>query len=488
MPRFGVCLLVLVWSGPAGAQTAAMARAASVAFRSQRDKLTLTSQQRREADQLDDDGQREIRAGRFGEALRDYAHAATVLRNAAWTPELEFAASLEGRMDHVLLEPGQPATLALTSLYPASGKAALSVALVSTVKGGPAERELASGLVESDRLPFAMRITVPEVAAGTYDLEIRLALPEASALTSLRELYVKTFPVHVERLAEAARQLRERLAKRRDSPGLATAQYTLQFYERTDRGEEGVRRFGRYPFREELTEAAAIVDALDAGRDPFVGKRGDFRRAYRSKADGTLQPYRIFIPERYDGTRAALLVVALHGAGGDENDFFDGFPTAPLEAEAQRRGFLVVCPKGRDPFSGYRGTAEQDVFDVLAEVRRQYRIDSGRIYLMGHSMGAYATWRLAKDHPDVFAALGPISGGGNPADVASIRHIPEYIVHGAKDETVPVTESRAMAEAARRAGAEVVYVEVPGAGHQDAAIRQFGPMLDFFARHRKRAE
>ncbi len=55
----------------------------------------------------------------------------------------------------------------------------------------------------------------------------------------------------------------------------------------------------------------------------------------------------------------------------------------------------------------YRGSAEQDVLDVLAEVRRDYKIDSSRIYLMGHSMGGYGTWSVAIAHPELFAALRP---------------------------------------------------------------------------------
>ena len=83
-----------------------------------------------------------------------------------------------------------------------------------------------------------------------------------------------------------------------------------------------------------------------------------------------------------------------------------------LKRQGERVGFIVVCPKGRDTASMYRGSAEQDVIDVLAEVRRDYKVDAARIYLMGHSMGGYGTWSVAMNHPEVFAALGPISGGG----------------------------------------------------------------------------
>ena len=123
------------------------------------------------------------------------------------------------------------------------------------------------------------------------------------------------------------------------------------------------------------------------------------RRAYRSAVDQTLQPYRLFVPDSYDVAKASPLVVALHGMGGDENSMFDSYQNGLLKREAGLRGFLVVCPKGRDSASMYRGSAEQDVMDVLAEVRRDYRIDAKRIYLMGHSMGAYGTWSVAMAHP-----------------------------------------------------------------------------------------
>jgi predicted peptidase len=135
----------------------------------------------------------------------------------------------------------------------------------------------------------------------------------------------------------------------------------------------------------------------------------------------------------------------------------------------------------------YRGSAEQDVMDVLAEVRRDYKIDPNRIYLMGHSMGGYGTWSVAMAHPDVFAAIGPISGGGNPAGMASIAGIPEYVVHGDDDRTVAVTQSRTMVEAGKKAGANIVYVEVPGGSHSSVVAPQFSPMLEFFAKQKKRA-
>ncbi len=189
------------------------------------------------------------------------------------------------------------------------------------------------------------------------------------------------------------------------------------------------------------TNATAIVDAIDQGRDPFAGKHGDFHKAYLSKVDNTLQPYRLFVPANYDGSKPTAMVVALHGMGGDENSMFDGYG-GTLKREAEREGFIVACPKGRESASMYRGSAEQDVLDVLAQVERDYKVDPKRVYLMGHSMGGYGTWSVSIAHPDLFAALGPISGGGDVNGMVKIKNIPEYVVHGDNDKTVNVSQSR----------------------------------------------
>ena len=199
---------------------------------------------------------------------------------------------------------------------------------------------------------------------------------------------------------------------------------------------------------------------------------------------GTVRQVAVFIPAQYDGSKPTPLLVALHGMGGDENGMFDGYHEA-LKVEAQRVGFIVACPKGREPTSMYRGTAEQDVMDVIAEVRRDYKVDPSRIYLMGHSMGGYGTWSVAIDHPELFAAIGPISGGGNAAGMEKIKTIPEYVVHGDDDRTVNVNMSRTMVAEGKKLGAPITYVEVPGGSHGGVAEPNFAPMLDFFAKQVK---
>jgi predicted esterase len=417
------------------------------------------------------------------------------MRSVPWTPAFEFASSLQGRLDHALVEPGKQVTVNLTAIYAAANntgaklKATVLIVPVNkygTRKAGASESVLANGLdIDPTVVPFQTRVTIPETAAGEYALEARLTpLGEGSGDAPIApgSPYNKTLPIHVEALSGAADRLRARIAKDQSEkvkPGFSTAEYALALYDHADSGEINPNRLN---FGEEFAAATAILNELEAGRDPFAGKRGDMRKAYRSAVDNTLQPYRLLIPESYKAAKPASLLVALHGMGGDENSMFDAYG-GQLKHEAERLGFVVVCPKGRDTASMYRGSAEQDVMDVIAEARRDYSVDPDRIYLMGHSMGGYGTWSVAMAHPDVFAAIGPISGGGDASGMVKIARIPEYVVHGDDDRTVSVTQSRTMVAAGKKAGADITYVEVPGGSHVSVAAPSFGPMLDFFSKH-----
>ncbi len=480
------CLYVLTTGLALYAQDAGMVLRTSVTYRTQRNSLQLTEEQRRQADELAREATQAGQGGKYGEAMRAYYHGLAVMRGVAWTPAFECATSLQGHLDHAVVDPGKAITVQLTSLYSCSGEApklAAQVVLVPLKKDGAQEKSLASATVDPAALPFSKAVQVGPETLGDYTIEVRLA-PQgdapAPASGPARTGLVKTLPVHFEALATPAQRLRDRLAKSKKSNALPTAEYALALYERADRGEVNP---AAYRLADEFAKANQILDALEAGRDPFP-EHGDLHKAYRSAVDQSLQPYRLFLPEAYSKSKPSALVIALHGMGGDENSMFDSYSGA-MKREAERTGLVVACPKGLDSASMYRDAAERDVLDVLAEVRRDYNIDPGRIYLMGHSMGGYGTWSIAMAHPDIFAALGPISGGGNAAGMAKIAQIPEYVVHGDDDRTVPVTQSRTMVEAGKKAGANITYVEVPGGSHVSVAAPNFGPMLDFFVQQKK---
>lgn len=469
------------------AQDAEMVLSTSVRYNTMKASLPLTEEQRQEVDKLGSEAMQLGFTGRTGDAMRNLYRGMAVMRGAAWTPVLELAASLQPKLNHHLIAPGNTVTLALKPLYSSStADQMLKVALVMKPAKGDGEKEIATSTIAGTKLPASIEVALPPGLTGDYFLEARLTDSEGKFDAKAKDAFVKTVPVRIQSFADEARKLEKRIAAvdEKKHSSVTTAAFALALYERADRGEAN-------PHRTDLARtfetANEILDAVENGKDPFAGKTGDFHRAYRSGVDKTLQPYRLFVPGRYDATKPAPLVVALHGMGGDENSMFDLYSAGLIKREGEKRGFFVVAPKGRGPASMYRGDAEKDVLDVIGEVRRDYAIDAGRIYVMGHSMGGFGSWSIAMNHPDLFAALGPVAGGGNPSRLPGIKHVPQFVVHGDNDRTVPVTQSRNMVEAARKAGATVEYVEVPGGNHVDIVVPNIAAMFDFFAKQKRAA-
>src|SRR3569832_2731351 len=61
-----------------------------------------------------------------------------------------------------------------------------------------------------------------------------------------------------------------------------------------------------------------------------------------------MMPYRVYVPQKWDGKSKLPMVLVLHGASRDENFYFDR-DGGILAKQAEQHGFLVVCPLGFRP-------------------------------------------------------------------------------------------------------------------------------------------
>ncbi len=118
-------------------------------------------------------------------------------------------------------------------------------------------------------------------------------------------------------------------------------------------------------------------------------------------------------------------------------------------------GYLI-SPWGRGNL-WYRGIAETDVWEGLAAVKGLVRVDAGRQYLCGHSMGGYGAWHIARSSADVWAALGIHAGAlqYDPREVdataaAALRDLPTYFVVGTSDGLLRREPGRPRAAPQRR--------------------------------------
>ena len=106
------------------------------------------------------------------------------------------------------------------------------------------------------------------------------------------------------------------------------------------------------------------------------------------------------------------------------------------------------------------------VMKLLKNVEKQYPVDKKRIYLIGLSAGAFATWDLLMREPNLFAAAIPISGDDqNSKMLKQIAHIPIWAFHGSKDDVVPPSMSIKMIKGIQEQGGSPNYTEYKDLKH-----------------------
>jgi len=447
------------------------------------------------------------RLGRSAEIRRLIAKGQTLLAGGEWTDALDYATSLVIRTEHVVADSARPLPVRLEQIYtpaieltaPLSAHAMLRARPAPATNGaapqpGATVKDLGSveGVGRDLRdTPQAFELDVHDVPDGTYQLAIEVSGAE-------RTLGTATLLVNLRKGLDDTVAKLEADAKRAPEAIRADILYPVDRMRNVNRGRLELRTFDP---DKDFADAQAVAAASRGGKNPFATRTGDFKRHYLLEAAGEIMPYHLYVPSTYNGSKAYPLVVLLHGLGGTEDSFFDGYDkkVPPL---AEQHGVIVAAPLGYRVDGSYgwgfgnppadpatrrlQDLSEQDVMRTLQLVRQQYKIDDARIYLGGHSMGAIGTWKLAPKTPEIWAAIAMFAGSGIPATLERIKQVPEFVVHGDADATVNVQGSRTMVAKAKELGIDVTYVEVPGGSHGGVVAPNLAGMFDFFDAHPKR--
>ena len=186
--------------------------------------------------------------------------------------------------------------------------------------------------------------------------------------------------------------------------------------------------------------------------------------------------YLLFLPAAYAvHLQRWPLLLFLHGAGERGHDLqrVKRHGVAKIVEEQPAFPFLVVSPQC-PPTEAWR---PEPLLALLDEIEQHYDVDPERRYVTGLSMGGFGTWAVALAAPDRFAAIAPICGGGDPARVGAIRHLPVWAFHGARDPIVPLQRSVEMVMALRQCGGNVRFTVYPEAGHDAWTATYANPEL-----------
>jgi predicted esterase len=228
-----------------------------------------------------------------------------------------------------------------------------------------------------------------------------------------------------------------------------------------------------------MDEVKTLVESVQDGKPAFFPLGSVGRYAHRSKIDGTLQPYSIYVPRDYDKEVPIALFVVLHGSGVEEVDY--AVDVARLISEArvklQTPKMMMIAPQARGLSDWYLGNSGKDVIECIDHVKTLYNIDERNIIIHGFSMGGYGAWRLSLLHPDLFKAAVILSGAIAPPpflkgenildllDKANKEKLNYFIVHGAKDNAIPVEAARRAVQKLEERGILHEYIEIKNASH-----------------------
>jgi polyhydroxybutyrate depolymerase len=165
--------------------------------------------------------------------------------------------------------------------------------------------------------------------------------------------------------------------------------------------------------------------------------------------------YVLVVPTGYRSDEPTGLVVGLHGYTSDAAglNLYLGLASA-----AGRHHLLLALPQGTVDSAGDRfwnATSACCDFDrsgvddsaylgqVIEQVSTGWAVDPGRVYVVGHSNGAFMAHRFACDHPDQVAGVLSLAGVGDRDPASCPDGVPVAVlqVHGTADNRVPYAGS-----------------------------------------------
>lgn len=222
-----------------------------------------------------------------------------------------------------------------------------------------------------------------------------------------------------------------------------------------------------------------------ASADPIQGNFG----SESVKVGDATREYRLVVPKTVDLAKPAPLVFAFHGMLIDSKDFMPVY--TKLNETAEKHKFILAYPEAIGKSWGLapdKVKSDLAFFDaLLARLKADYKIDPDRVYVTGMSNGGYFAHLIGKERSKTVAAVASHSGPLGLQTLLGInaeRKFPVLIVHGDKDNLLPVEWARDNRDRYKKEGHEVKYVEVAGMGHVWATNEGINETIwSFFAAH-----
>ncbi len=203
--------------------------------------------------------------------------------------------------------------------------------------------------------------------------------------------------------------------------------------------------------------------------------------------DARGKPLWYLLPKGLAPGKPVHLLIMLHGTGMKWGWAFWNYPIAN---GAFRKSDIVVAPEGMTDgqggtFNFVQGKADGDhIAELIGDFKKRFPID--RVYLYGHSQGAFFAYWFAGEHPELVdgfvAHAGNVLGNVKHSQIAKEK-IAVGILHGRADAVVPVECAISTEKVYRDLGYKKLKLQiVEGLNEQTGhwpLPKQVGEMIDW---------
>jgi pimeloyl-ACP methyl ester carboxylesterase len=153
------------------------------------------------------------------------------------------------------------------------------------------------------------------------------------------------------------------------------------------------------------------VQQLRDGKPLWIAATGLVVRGYVSRLDDSVQPYGLVVPASFSPTHPHRYRLDFWFHGRSETLTELNFLRERQRDPGQFTPPNTIVLHTYSRFcNGQKLAGEVDVFEALADVRKNYPIDEDRVIVRGFSLGGAACWHIAAHYPGHWAAAAPGAG------------------------------------------------------------------------------
>ena len=188
----------------------------------------------------------------------------------------------------------------------------------------------------------------------------------------------------------------------------------------------------------------------------FVAHRGDVNNAYN---------FWFYNPEPYVSKDSHFpLLIFLHGQSlcGKNLDRVKRYGAIDAVARGRYIDSYIIAPQ--NPGGAWN---PQKIMKIVEWAKKEYNVDTTRVYVYGMSLGGFGTIDFVATYPDKVACAMALCGGGTVKNLEGLSKVPLWIIHGTADRAIPISSSDRVVAAIKATGddSRLIYTRLPGVDH-----------------------